>query len=543
MHRKACSGLAVARVSGSASASARRGLSGSASAASAGVRVSGSAPACAGGSSSATPGSASASGMTDAYCFAVPAALQQHLRTWGPSLKQVVINARDKWLKEIRAGVKLSGSPGRLGEQHLRLGTDCSGAEAPVWAWKAMQMPFKHVFSCDISKEVREFICAVAPPQGQVFEDMLKRDLSVVPDLDVYVCGFPCTPYSSLRRHQTRFMREPAAKPFFAVLKLLKVKRPALFVLENVLGIKACMGRIKSDLRALKEYFVFIVEVDSKKLGEPVSRPRYYMIGLRGDAALCQDVRVMGMFIQSCVESASKDVSRTATSLMLPNSCPEVQHVLRRRQARAQAARAKMWASGRPSSRQPKWKGKHKALGVAGVSGSQGVPPTIAQMHFSAARPAELWQTICKRHGSHNLIADVSQSVDRCTPRVNGCFPTITPRGIVCVGQLGRAMLGAEKLLAHLFPVHQMRIPRTISDTQLGLMGGNTMHLMSVGLAMLMGVSLLKSPFPRAPAQVTEIKGERVVSVGQRAVSLRLRGQKRPANVGLAGSVVKRGRV
>ena len=31
----------------------------------------------------------------------------------------------------------------------LRIGTDCSGIEAPIQALLQMQVPFEHVFSCD----------------------------------------------------------------------------------------------------------------------------------------------------------------------------------------------------------------------------------------------------------------------------------------------------------------------------------------------------------------------------------------------------------
>ena len=61
-------------------------------------------------------------------------------------------------------------------------------------------------------------------------------------------------------------------------------------------------------------------------------------------------------------------------------------------------------------------------------------------------------------------------------------------------------MMPVEKLLVHLFPLHRMRIPAAISDEALNDMGGNTMHLKSVGLATLIGLGLIDWTLPAARA-------------------------------------------
>ena len=35
----------------------------------------------------------------------------------------------------------------------LRIGTDCSGIEAPIEALRQLNIPFKHVFSSEIDKD------------------------------------------------------------------------------------------------------------------------------------------------------------------------------------------------------------------------------------------------------------------------------------------------------------------------------------------------------------------------------------------------------
>jgi hypothetical protein len=58
-------------------------------------------------------------------------------------------------------------------------------------------------------------------------------------------------------------------------------------------------------------------------------------------------------------------------------------------------------------------------------------------------------------------------------------------------------MIPIEKLALHGFPIHRMSISSSVSNEALGKMGGNTMHLHSVGLALLMGNSLLQDPLPK----------------------------------------------
>lgn len=134
--------------------------------------------------------------------------LRDVVETWGPKLGRRVAAARQQWHgQRNRVGVSRS--------QLVKIGTDCSGAEAPIWALKAMQIPHQHVFSCDWQEQVRSFIRATCPPTGHIFTDMLTRRCKDLPGIDIYVCGFPCTPFSLLRQHSTRLLKEAAARPFF----------------------------------------------------------------------------------------------------------------------------------------------------------------------------------------------------------------------------------------------------------------------------------------------------------------------------------------
>lgn len=112
--------------------------------------------------------------------------------------------------------------------------TDFSGLESPLWALQIMGLPHVHVSSCDWSPACRAWIEANFPP-CVMFDDVLRRDHSMVPKHDVYVAGFPCTPFSTLHVG-SRFLDEPDAKQFFAAVDTIRQCSPRLAVLENVLG-------------------------------------------------------------------------------------------------------------------------------------------------------------------------------------------------------------------------------------------------------------------------------------------------------------------
>ena len=69
----------------------------------------------------------------------------------------------------------------------LRVGTDCSGIEAPIQALIQMGIPFKHVFSSDIDKFCIKSIKANYEPEiifgdkdGRFSEgDITKRNIKV----------------------------------------------------------------------------------------------------------------------------------------------------------------------------------------------------------------------------------------------------------------------------------------------------------------------------------------------------------------------------
>ena len=141
------------------------------------------------------------------------------------------------------------------------------------------------------------------------------------------------------------------------------------------------------------------------------------------------------------------------------------------------------------------WKAKHAAFRKKfGLS-----PPTSCKdsdaLGLQNPCQRELWQLLVNAHRGKKIIADVSQNIDRCRVSTNGVCPTVTPHSILCIQAASRQVSPMDTLAMHFFPVHRMKIPTAVKAKTLRSLGGNTMHLKSVGLAMCMGLAMVKPSF------------------------------------------------
>ena len=141
------------------------------------------------------------------------AAFRRPLLGWGPAILALVSAVRAERLKRNSESAS---------EQHpcWQVGAEFAGAEAPIFALKELGMPFKHAFSSEYDEPKRQFIVANrCAPQGPFYRDMLTRDHARIPWTTLYVAGFPCTPFSSLRNH-SKLMKEAAAKQFLSLIHI-----------------------------------------------------------------------------------------------------------------------------------------------------------------------------------------------------------------------------------------------------------------------------------------------------------------------------------
>ena len=183
----------------------------------------------------------------------------------------------------------------------LRVGTDCSGIEAPIQALRQLKIPFKHIFSSEIDKYCIQSIKANYHPEiifgdkdGPYPEgDITKRDIADVPDIDLYVCGFPCQPFSTAGKKKG--FQDKRGNVFWACLEVIETKKPKYFILENVKGLlghdkenkKDKYGRtwtvIWNALQDLEGFNVQWKVLNTRDYGIPQNRERVFIVGIRED--------------------------------------------------------------------------------------------------------------------------------------------------------------------------------------------------------------------------------------------------------------------
>ena len=102
-------------------------------------------------------------------------------------------------------------------------------------------------------------------------------------DLDIYVCGFMCTPFTP--NGERAGWSDENAKTFWSSLKTIITLKPRIFILENVKAISnnSNSAIVDKALQKLKNYRALTLKLDSKDYDVPQHRPRVYIVGLRTD--------------------------------------------------------------------------------------------------------------------------------------------------------------------------------------------------------------------------------------------------------------------
>jgi len=206
----------------------------------------------------------------------------------------------------------------------IRIGTDCSGIEAPIQALEQLKIPFKHVFCSEIDKYCIQSIKAnynqdiiFGDKDGLYPEgDITKRNINDVPDIDLYVCGFPCQPFS--QAGDRKGFIDKKGNVFFGCLKVIQEKTPKIFILENVKGLlsnnkKKTFTKILNELEDLKIYNIYHKVLNTKDYGIPQNRERIYIIGIKKSEKFVfewpihiQSIQSLSIFIDKTDNSIDK---------------------------------------------------------------------------------------------------------------------------------------------------------------------------------------------------------------------------------------------
>ncbi len=124
-------------------------------------------------------------------------------------------------------------------------------------------------------------------PNGDITEfTKNEKTLNSIPDFDVLFAGFPCQPFSYSGRCEG-FKDKTRGTLFFHLAKIIEHKKPKMFLLENVKGLKShdkgkTLKIIKDVLLGL-DYKIFDEIINSYDFGIPQFRERWFCVGFRDD--------------------------------------------------------------------------------------------------------------------------------------------------------------------------------------------------------------------------------------------------------------------
>jgi DNA (cytosine-5)-methyltransferase 1 len=112
--------------------------------------------------------------------------------------------------------------------------------------------------------------------------DITQIEAESIPDFDIVLAGFPCQPFSSIGQ-RAGFKHETQGTLFYDVLRIIQTKRPAAFLLENVVGLTNhdkgnTFKVIEKNLKA-EGYEIFYKVLDASDFGVPQVRKRIYIVG------------------------------------------------------------------------------------------------------------------------------------------------------------------------------------------------------------------------------------------------------------------------
>jgi DNA (cytosine-5)-methyltransferase 1 len=114
--------------------------------------------------------------------------------------------------------------------------------------------------------------------------DITKIKPSEIKDFDILLAGFPCQAFSIAGKRQG--LEDTRGTHFFNIAKIIDVKQPTAFLLENVRHFKTHDGgrtfeTLKKILTKDLNYTLYTGLLNAKDFGLPQKRERFFMVGFK----------------------------------------------------------------------------------------------------------------------------------------------------------------------------------------------------------------------------------------------------------------------
>lgn len=134
---------------------------------------------------------------------------------------------------------------------------------------------------CVFSSEIDAAACDTYEKNFGERPDITKIDAADIPNFDILLAGFPCQAFSIIGKRES-FENETCGTLFFEIERMLKAKKPAAFLLENVKNLKSHdkgkTWKVITDSLNVLDYEIFSAVLDGKFF-VPQHRERTFIVG------------------------------------------------------------------------------------------------------------------------------------------------------------------------------------------------------------------------------------------------------------------------
>jgi len=147
------------------------------------------------------------------------------------------------------------------------------------------KLPYELIYAADIDQKAVNTHKLNFNGASVVCEDICKTNSESIPDHDVLVGGFPCQSFSTVNPTKDPF--DDRANLYKEMVRVVKAKRPKIFIAENVKGFMTLhKGEILKKVKKTFEdagYIVYNELINAAEYGVPQKRQRVIMVGVRND--------------------------------------------------------------------------------------------------------------------------------------------------------------------------------------------------------------------------------------------------------------------
>jgi DNA (cytosine-5)-methyltransferase 1 len=165
---------------------------------------------------------------------------------------------------------------------HFRIGDFFCGVGGIRLGFERSSSSYVCVFSNDIDKQAVKTYEKNFPSHKVTQKSISELTNEDVPDIDIFIGGFPCQPFSIAGN--LRGFEDERGNLFFDIVRILEMKRPIAFLLENVKNLKThdngnTYKTIKKALCGLGYTFKTKIMNTTEYGNLPQNRERIFIVG------------------------------------------------------------------------------------------------------------------------------------------------------------------------------------------------------------------------------------------------------------------------